>query len=99
MGSFSGFEHPTISVMTRPEDLIYGVDQRPPSPRLIFLGAQHAVLMSVYLVLIVIVFQHAGASHSATLNALSCGMIALAASTVLQSIWKGPVGSGYLSPQ
>jgi len=40
--------------MTRPEDLIYGVDELPPWPRLIFLGAQHAVLMSVYLVLIVI---------------------------------------------
>jgi xanthine permease XanP len=54
--------------------------------------------MSVYLVLIVIVFRHADASYAATLNALSFGMIALAASTVLQSIWKGPVGSGYLAP-
>jgi xanthine/uracil permease len=39
--------------MTRPEDLIYGVDELPPWSRLVFLGAQHAVLMSVYLVLIV----------------------------------------------
>ena len=59
--------------MTRPEDLIYGVDELPPWPRLVFLGAQHAVLMSVYLVLIVIVFRDAGASHAATLNALSLG--------------------------
>src|SRR5262249_43706926 len=51
-----------------------------------------------YLVLIVIVFRRAGASDAATLNALSFGMIALAASTALQSIWKGPVGSGYLTP-
>jgi xanthine permease XanP len=84
--------------MTRPEDLLYAVDEIPPWPRLLFLGMQHAMLMSVYLVLIVIVFRHAGASHAATLSALSCGMIALAASTVLQSIWKGPVGSGYLAP-
>ena len=83
--------------MTRPEDLLYGLDELPPWPRLLFLGIQHAMLMSVYLVLIVIVFRHAGASHAVTLNALSCGMIALAASTVLQSIWKGPVGSGYLA--
>ena len=47
--------------MTRPEDLIYAVDELPPWPRLIFLGAQHAVLMSVYLVLIVIVFRRADA--------------------------------------
>jgi len=84
--------------MTRPEDLIYAVDELPPWPRLIFLGAQHAALMSVYLVLIVIVFRSADASHAATLNALSLGMIALAISTVLQALWKGPVGSGYLAP-
>jgi xanthine/uracil permease len=73
-------------IMTRPEDLLYTVDELPPWPRLLFLGMQHAVLMSVYLVLIVIVFRHADASYAATLNALSFGMIALAASTVLQSI-------------
>ena len=84
--------------MTRPEDLLYRVDELPPWPRLLFLGMQHAMLMSIYLVLIVIVFRHAGASDTAILNALSCGMIALATSTVLQSIWKGPVGSGYLAP-
>ena len=84
--------------MTRPEDLIYAVDERPPWLRLIFLGMQHAVLMSVYLVLIVIVFRHAGAGHAATISALSLGMIALAASTVLQAIWRGPIGSGYLAP-
>jgi NCS2 family nucleobase:cation symporter-2 len=85
-------------VMNRPEDLLYTVDKLPPWPRLLFLGLQHAMLLSVYLVLIVIVFRHAGASHAATLNALSFGMIALAISTALQSIWKGPVGSGYLAP-
>ena len=83
---------------TRPEDLIYAVDDLPPWPRLIFLGAQHAALMSVYLVLIVIVFRHAHADNAETLNALSLGMVALAVSTVLQALWKGPVGSGYLAP-
>lgn len=59
--------------MTRSEDLIYAVDELPPWPRLIFLGAQHAALMSVCLVLIVIGFRSADASHAATLNALSLG--------------------------
>ena len=40
----------------RPADLTYAVDEMPPWPRLLFLGVQHAALMSVYLVLIVIVF-------------------------------------------
>lgn len=87
-----------IARVRRPEELIYAVDEPPPVLRLIYLGLQHAVLMSVYLVLIVIVFRRAGASHAATLNALSLGMIALAISTVLQAIWKGPLGSGYLAP-
>ena len=94
-GRIDGRASPTV---TRPEDLIYGVDELPPWPRLIFLGAQHAVLMSVYLVLTVIVFRSADASHAATLSALSLGMIALAISTILQAIWQGPVGSGYLAP-
>jgi xanthine permease XanP len=83
---------------SRPEDLLYAVDELPPWPRLLFLGAQHAALMSVYLVLIVIVFRHARADDAETLNALSLGMVALAISTVLQALWKGPVGSGYLAP-
>src|SRR5215472_12875417 len=84
--------------MTRPEDLLYGVDELPPWPRLLFLGMQQAMLLSVNLVLIVIVFRRAGAGDAATLSALSLGMIALAISTVLQSVRKGPVGSGYLAP-
>ena len=41
--------------------------------RTLCFSAQHAVLMSVYLVLIVIVFRDAGANHAATLNALGLG--------------------------
>jgi len=84
--------------MTRPEDLLYAVDDLPPWPRLLILGMQHAMLLSVNLVLVVIVFRRAGAGDAATLDALSLGMIALAISTVLQSLPKGPVGSGYLAP-
>ncbi|MBV8119687.1 MAG: xanthine/uracil/vitamin C permease [Alphaproteobacteria bacterium] len=84
--------------MTRPEDLLYAVDDMPPWPRLLFLGMQHAMLLSVNLVLIVIVFRRAGAGDAVTLSALSLGMIALAISTVLQSLPRGPIGSGYLAP-
>jgi NCS2 family nucleobase:cation symporter-2 len=84
-------------VSSRPEDLIYALDERPPWTQLLLLGAQHAALMSVYLVLIVIVFRKAGASHAVTTSAVSLGMIALAISTSLQAIWKGPIGSGFLA--
>ena len=82
---------------TRPEDLIYAVDECPPWPKLMLLGLQQAILASVYLVLLVIVARAAGVPNATALAIVSLGMIALAISTVLQAIWKGPVGSGYLA--
>lgn len=82
----------------RPEDLIYAVDERPPLPRLLALGLQHAALLSIYLVMIVIVFRAADASHAATISAVSLGMVAIAIATVLQALRTGPIGSGYLAP-
>ena len=61
------------------------------------LGAQHAALLAVYLVLIVIVMKAGGATHDETVSAISLGMIAAAVGTVLQALWRGPVGSGYLA--
>ena len=81
----------------RPDDLIYAVDDMPPWPRLIFLGLQHALLMSVYLVLIVIVFRRAGAAPATTMSALGLGLAALAVGTALQAMRLGPIGSGYLA--
>ena len=74
----------------RPDDLIYAVDDMPPWPRLIFLGLQHALLMSVYLVLIVIVFRRAGAAPATTMSALGLGLAALAVGTALQAMRLGP---------
>lgn len=82
----------------RPEDLIYTVDERPPLPTLMALGVQYAALMSIYLVIVVIVFRDAGASHSATTSAVSLGMIAMALVAGLQAMRIGPVGSGMLAP-
>lgn len=81
----------------RPSDLIYAVDERPPMPTLLLLGLQHAGLMAVYLVMIVIIFKAAGAPRSEIVSAVSFGMIALAISMMLQALRKGPIGSGYLA--
>jgi xanthine permease XanP len=81
----------------RPEDLIYAVDDWPPWPKLVLLGLQQAILASVYLVLLVVVARAAGTSKLVALDMVCLGMIALALSTMLQAIWKGPVGSGYLA--
>jgi len=82
---------------TRPEDLIYAVDEKPPFIKLIFLGLQHAILMGIYLVIISIVARQAGVSAVIANNAMRMGLIALAISTILQSLTKGPIGSGYLA--
>jgi NCS2 family nucleobase:cation symporter-2 len=82
----------------RPEDLIYTVDERPPLPTLMALGVQYAALMSIYLVIVVIVFRDAGASHASTTSAVSLGMIAMALVAMLQALRIGPVGSGMLAP-
>lgn len=81
----------------RPDDLIYTVDEAPPWPRLLALGLQHALLMSVFLVLLLIVFRHAGASPATTMSALGMGLAALAAGVALQALRLGPIGSGYLA--
>ncbi len=86
-----------VAMATRPEDLIYAVDEWPPWPKLLLLGLQQAILASVYLVLVVVVARAAGASKQVALDMVSLGMIALALSTMVQAIWKGPVGSGYLA--
>jgi xanthine permease XanP len=82
----------------RPEDLIYTVDERPPLPTLMALGVQYAALMSIYLVIVVIVYRDAGASHAATTSAVSLGMIAMALVSMLQAVRIGPIGSGMLAP-
>ncbi len=83
---------------TRPDDLIYTVDDFPPWPRLILLGLQNVVLISIYLVFIVIISNAAGSPQHVTVSAISLGMIAVAIATMLQAIWKGPIGSGFLAP-
>lgn len=83
---------------TRPEDLIYAVDEKPPLVRLILLGFQNALLIAIYLVYIVIITKAAGESQRLTVSAISMGMIAVSIATLLQSVWKGPIGSGYFVP-
>jgi xanthine permease XanP len=62
------------------------------------LGLQQVSLVSIYLVLLVIVLQEAGSSLAVAPSTLSFAMIAMGLGAVLQALWRGPVGSGYLAP-
>ncbi|WP_131782891.1 uracil-xanthine permease family protein [Legionella gresilensis] len=78
------------------DELIYGVNDKPPFVKLCLLAIQYVVLMSVYLVLIVIVVKAAHLPYTTSLNAVRMGMIALAIATSIQAL-KPPIGSGYLA--
>lgn len=78
----------------RPDDLVYAVGERPPLPRLLALGSQHAVLASLYLILIVIVARKAGAGGATMISMMSLALIALAFASALQA---SRAGSGYLA--
>jgi xanthine permease XanP len=87
---------PTIA--QRPESLIYAVDEWPPLTKLIFLGVQQASLVTIFMVFMVLVVQESGATQQSALSTLSFAMIAVGIGAVLQCLWKGPIGSGYLAP-
>jgi NCS2 family nucleobase:cation symporter-2 len=81
-------------VPTRPPELLYSVGERPPWGTLVALGCQHAALVSIYLILIVIVGRAAHAPEATIVATLSLAMLALAAGAALQA---SPLGSGFLA--
>ncbi|HEX9168549.1 MAG TPA: solute carrier family 23 protein, partial [Roseiarcus sp.] len=84
--------------MERPSELTYALDERPPWLHLVGLGFQHVAVMCPYLVMVALVAEAAKLPHQAATSAIGFAMIAIALTTVLQSLRLGPVGSGYLCP-
>lgn len=82
----------------KPANIEYGVDEIPPLLHVGLLGVQYALLNSVYLIIVVIIVRAADAPPDVSRSALSLGMIAIAISTVLQGLPRGPIGSGFLAP-
>jgi xanthine permease XanP len=83
---------------TKPSFLIYGVDDKPPLATSFLLGLQHVFGMSSTLVLPVIIAREIGAGFEVVQAMVCFSMIAAGLGTMLQSIRRGPVGSGYLCP-
>jgi xanthine permease XanP len=82
---------------TRPPDLIYALDERPPLANLILLGAQQVAVICPYLVFVTLIAQEARASTDVASYAVSLSMVAIALATLLQAHRLGPAGSGYLA--
>jgi xanthine permease XanP len=91
-------ERSPLSMVERPKDLIYALDERPPLFQLLALGFQHTSVICPYLVMIALVAGAAKLPHDSARNSMALAMIAVAFLTVLQSLGLGWVGSGYLCP-
>lgn len=80
------------------ESLIYGRDDRLPGLTALLLGLQHIFTMSSMLVLPVVIAREIGGDFAVAQSLICMSMIAAGTGTILQSIRKGPIGSGYLCP-
>ena len=83
----------------KPASLIYGVDEHPSFYELLILGLEHISVMTLAFVFPVIIVQEAGGSMVQAATMIQMSMIAGGLGTILLSLKKGPVGSGYLCPQ
>ena len=84
--------------MAKPSNLIYGVDEKPPIVSTFLLGLQHTFVMSSTLILPVVIVSEIGGTLDQVQSVVSYSMIAAGLATILQSLKRGPVGSGYLCP-
>ena len=83
--------------MRKPEAIVYGTEEVPPPGMLALLSAQHALVVSIFLVVPLVIVRAAGLPPSEAENMISLTMIALAAATMLQIKRRGPFGSGLLA--
>ncbi len=82
----------------RPENLIYGVDEKPPFCVLFLLGLQHIFLMSSTLLLPVVLVSEIGGSFEQVRKVVASTMIACGVGTILQALRLKGFGSGFVCP-
>ncbi len=83
---------------TKPPDLIYGVDETPPTVTLLLLGLQHIFIVMSALVFPVVIIRAVGGSAEDATFIVTMSMLAGCIGTVLQTMNRRGIGSGYLCP-
>ncbi|MBW1800182.1 MAG: hypothetical protein JRJ85_05565, partial [Deltaproteobacteria bacterium] len=83
----------------RPANLIYSVDESPPAGLNLILSMQHLALALMYMIYPVLLMQETGAMPAQTRGLVSTCILTVGIATLLQTLKKGPVGSGYLAVQ
>jgi NCS2 family nucleobase:cation symporter-2 len=84
--------------MNKPANLVYGVEEMPPTSVLVISAIQHVGVIAIFLIYPLIIGHSAGAPADEIANVLRFGMIALAVAVLLQALPRGPVGSRFLAP-
>ncbi len=79
----------------KPANLLYGVDEIPPVRICLLLAIQHIFFLTSGLIAVSVTLQQIGCPTATIQNVVSMSMIAGGIATILQSLKKGPVGSGY----
>lgn len=83
---------------TKPHDLIYGLDDKPPFGALLILGCQHIFLMSSTLVLPIVLVTEIGGTFDEVRSVIALTMIACGIGTIVQA-WRWRfIGSGFVCP-
>ncbi len=70
----------------------------PPIPTALLLGIEHIFILSISFIFPVVIVGEIGGTPEDAQNLICMAMIATGLTTMLQSINKGPIGSGYLCP-
>jgi len=84
--------------MKKPANIVYGLDERPPSLVTAGNAIQHVGLIAINLVYPLLIFRLANVPVSGVANLIAIGLIVLGAGTFLQAVKIGPVGTGFLCP-
>jgi xanthine permease XanP len=82
----------------KPANLLYGVEDTPPTQVKWFSAVQQVAILSIYMIYPLILARQAGLQTGEIINILQFGCVVLGIGTVLQAIPRGPVGSRLLAP-
>lgn len=83
--------------MRKPDNIVFGTNQVPPTGLLLALGLQLAVVVSIFLISVAVIVRSAELPVSQASNLVSLTLLALAPATLLQIGRFGAVGSGLLA--
>ena len=84
--------------LTRPADIAFALDERPPPTQALGLALQHMAIQSTYFLLPGIVGAAFGLHPVDTIRFLCLSVAALGLAALLQAAKRGPIGSGYGIP-